>query len=272
MYSKAYPPSFDIDLLLSNDTVYHTEVMVGHHLLIWLISGQTRVEQSDVSMTFDAGSRFLLPHNQVVRFKNSPTEGLPFKALTIRLADKKLKDIYSLLNSFPSFLPVDRTPLELKSNVSLDIMSKFFISLYEKDRTLNKHAVTVKISQLVHMLRIHEPQLDNLLASFETPGKPDLEKFMEGHFAFNISIEDFGRLTGRSISTFNRDFRKTFGMPPQKWLTKKRLELAFLKLTVLMKKPVDVYREVGFEDLSHFSFAFKKQYGYPPKGAMIKGR
>jgi AraC-like DNA-binding protein len=30
------------------------------------------------------------------------------------------------------------------------------------------------------------------------------------------------------------------------------------------KKPSDVYLEVGFEDLSHFSFAFKKEFGKAP--------
>jgi AraC-like DNA-binding protein len=30
------------------------------------------------------------------------------------------------------------------------------------------------------------------------------------------------------------------------------------------KKPVDVYLEVGFEDLSYFSFGFMKHFGYMP--------
>jgi AraC-like DNA-binding protein len=30
------------------------------------------------------------------------------------------------------------------------------------------------------------------------------------------------------------------------------------------QKPVDVYLNLGFEDLSHFSFAFKKQFGIAP--------
>lgn len=268
MYSKVYPLSSDIDLLLSNDTVYHTEVLVGHHLLIWVISGQTKVEQSDASMTFAAGSRFLLSHNQVVRLKNSPMDGLSFKVLTIRLADNKLKDFYAVLNRYPSFLPVARRPFEIKSNVLPDIIYKSLVSLYDQGLTLDEHATRVKIFEVLRVLRTNEPQVDNILGSFEIPGKLDLAKFMEGHFKFNISIANFGQLTGRSVSAFNRDFRKIFGMPPQKWLTKKRLELAFQMLTVLMKKPVEVYREVGFEDLSHFSFAFKKQYGHSPKDAI----
>ena len=49
-----------------------------------------------------------------------------------------------------------------------------------------------------------------------------------------------------------------------KWLTKKRLELAYYQLTEKKKKPTEVYLEVGFEDLSHFSYAFKNQYGVAP--------
>jgi AraC-like DNA-binding protein len=30
------------------------------------------------------------------------------------------------------------------------------------------------------------------------------------------------------------------------------------------KKPVEVYLETGFENLSHFSYAFKKQFGMTP--------
>jgi AraC-like DNA-binding protein len=47
---------------------------------------------------------------------------------------------------------------------------------------------------------------------------------------FNMSLEKLGYLTGRSLSTFNRDFKKLFNTTPQKWLTDKRLELAHYQL------------------------------------------
>jgi Transcriptional regulator containing an amidase domain and an AraC-type DNA-binding HTH domain len=75
-------------------------------------------------------------------------------------------------------------------------------------------------------------------------------------------------LTGRSLSTFKRDFKKKYNTTPQKWLTRKRLELAHHQIFEQKRKPSDVYFEAGFENLPHCSFAFKKQFGYNPSCAL----
>ncbi|WP_312336626.1 AraC family transcriptional regulator [Sphingobacterium sp.] len=53
-------------------------------------------------------------------------------------------------------------------------------------------------------------------------------------------------------------------LSPQKWLIKRRLEAAYIKLKEKGKKVNDVYLEVGFKNPSHFSTAFKKNYGFAP--------
>ncbi|WP_367118491.1 helix-turn-helix domain-containing protein [Chryseobacterium sp.] len=58
--------------------------------------------------------------------------------------------------------------------------------------------------------------------------------------------------------------KKHFNVTPQKWLIAKTLELAYYQLMEKKEKPKDIYLEVGFEDLSHFSFSFKKKYGISP--------
>src|SRR5690606_27801355 len=104
------------------------------------------------------------------------------------------------------------------------------------------------------------PEIDNTIAHFEAPHKIDLEEFMEKNFMFNMPLEKFSYLSGRSLTTFKKDFLNIFNLTPQRWLTQKRLALAHYQLTVKQKKPTEVYLESGFENLSHFSYAFKKQY------------
>jgi len=85
-----------------------------------------------------------------------------------------------------------------------------------------------------------------------------------------MAIEKFGYLTGRTLTTFKRDFKKAFNTSPQKWLTQKRLGLVHHQFSEKQRKPIDVYFEVGFENLSHFSYAFKKEFGYSPNTLIEK--
>ena len=71
-------------------------------------------------------------------------------------------------------------------------------------------------------------------------------------------------LTGRSLAAFKRDFEKIFGIPPGRWLMQRRLEEARRLIKEDRKKPSDIYLDLGFENLSHFSFAFKKAFGKSP--------
>ncbi|WP_310588300.1 helix-turn-helix domain-containing protein [Dyadobacter sp. CY345] len=80
----------------------------------------------------------------------------------------------------------------------------------------------------------------------------------------NMLLQKFSYLTGRSLTTFKKDFYKIYKITPQRWLTQRRLELAYYHLAKKSRKPVEVYLETGFENLSHFSFAFKKQFGITP--------
>ena len=131
-------------------------------------------------------------------------------------------------------------------------------------KALPENIATIKITEAISVLRSIDPDIDDVLANFEEPGKIDIAGFMEKNYMFNMPMEKFGYLTGRSLTTFKRDFKKAFQTTPQRWLTQKRLELAHYHLAEKKKNPVDIYFEVGFENLSHFSFAFKKHFGYTP--------
>ena len=87
---------------------------------------------------------------------------------------------------------------------------------------------------------------------------------MNRNFKFNVSTERFAFMTGRSLSAFKRDFKTTFNDTPNHWLVKKRLQEAHFLIEKKNQKPSEIYLELGFETLSHFSFAFKKYFGLTP--------
>lgn len=122
----------------------------------------------------------------------------------------------------------------------------------------------LKVKEGVKLLLLAVPGLRNFLFDFSQPYKIDLERFMLSNFHFNVPIEKFAKLTGRSLAAFKRDFLKTFGVPPRQWLQDKRLTEAKHLIETKHEKPSAIYLDLGFESLSHFSHSFKKKFGVTP--------
>ena len=94
--------------------------------------------------------------------------------------------------------------------------------------------------------------------------KVSLRAIMEANFQFNMTFEDFARLSGRSLSTFRRDFIRYFGTTPGKWLRDRRLEYGRHLLETTNMNITEITYEVGFENPAHFVRIFKEKYDVPP--------
>ncbi len=137
---------------------------------------------------------------------------------------------------------------------------------------LDRQLIRIKTREALHALSRLNPNLIHIFNEFSEPSKADLVQFMEFNFIQNIPLEKFAQLSGRSLSTFNREFRKAFKMTPYKWIKQRRLELANHLLLNTQRKASDIYLEVGFEDLAHFSRSFKKYFGRNPSEVKFSGK
>lgn len=243
--------------------LFKTEAAFTEHLLVWLISGETKIIQADQSLIFGAGSSFLIPKHQLATIMNYPKDGLPHKAVAMHLSDDKLRAFYSDLDVKVITSHIRKISV-FNNHPLLESCLASLIPYFELKEKLPESIASIKITEAIAILRATDNDIDNVLANFEEPYKIELAGFMEKHFMFNMSLEKFGYLTGRSLTTFKRDFQKIYNMTPQRWLTRKRLDLAYYQIAEKCKRPIDVYLETGFENLSHFSFAFKKQFGMTP--------
>ncbi|WP_276485845.1 helix-turn-helix domain-containing protein [Paraflavitalea pollutisoli] len=258
----------DIKLSCYDDKLFKTEMMFDQHMLVWFISGETKIVQSEATYTFTAGDIFLIPRHQLATIINYPKDGQPHKTVVMHLTTERLRAYYANQPVYAG-APAEQKIHRFRDHPLLHSCLASLIPYFEVKGPFPEQIASLKITEAISILRTIEPGIDAVLAQYDVPGKIDLVTYMEKHFMFNMPMEKFGYLTGRSLTTFKRDFKKAFQTTPQKWLTQKRLERAHYLLSEKSYKPVDVYFETGFENLSHFSFAFKKHFGYAPSSLPI---
>ncbi|XZF15420.1 AraC family transcriptional regulator [Chitinophagaceae bacterium MMS25-I14] len=256
----------EVFIACKKEAHYSRELILPQPALVRVISGEMRVVTAQRSYRFFAGDTILLPRNQPGRMSKLPLDGEPCVVISLLFRKERLQRYYAANQVNPA-APRNHQPKTFGEHPLLKSLFNSLLPYFELADTLPADIAAGKIEEAIRVLRAIDKETDQLLGHFDEPGKIALADFMEQNYMFNLSLEKFGYLTGRSLTTFKKDFRSAFKSTPGRWLTQKRLELAHYQIFEQKRKPSDVYLDVGFENLSHFSFAFKKHFGYNPTSA-----
>jgi len=243
------------------------EQFVPEHTLGYIISGESRITINNEMHVVKAGTIGLVRKNQLLKsVKIPPADGL-FKSINIDLNQEVLRQ-YSNEHNIMADKPYENlVAVNLGNDPFLKGYFESLLPYFEQQKPLRSAIAQLKTQEAIELLLAAEPNLKNLLFDFSEPHKIDLEAFMNQHYTYNVSQSQFAKLTGRSLASFKRDFEKIFHCAPGQWLLQKRLREAYYLIKEKGRKASDIYLDIGFENLSHFSFAFKKAYGVPPSMA-----
>lgn len=245
------------------------EQFVPDHVLSYTISGRSDSFVGNKSYQFEEGGFRFFRKNQLTRYTKYPAPGGEYKSVSVCIDEGTLREMSESYKLHAAHPYTGDGAIILPPN---NLLRNYIDSLrpyLNTPATFHSTLKSLKVKEAVMILLETNPVFKNILFDFSTPGKLDLEAYMNAHYRYNVALDKFAYLTGRSLATFKRDFEKTFGTTPNKWLQQKRLTDAYYLITEKGWKSSDVYLEVGFKDLSHFSFAFKKEYGVPPSKAAI---
>ena len=109
-----------------------------------------------------------------------------------------------------------------------------------------------------------ENPVTNIDSSVSDPRMQKMKKFLETP-AINFDSNELASLCRLSKSQMNRNFKKAFGISPQKYWEKQRIKYICM---VLKKSPVtinEISERWGFKNSGYFCRWFKKMTGYTPQ-------
>lgn len=239
------------------------EEFIPEHFFIYLLAGSIDGYDGSKHYHLQSGSASLVRKNYLARYNKQKQDGIfekvvvVFDAAFLKQYQKQHLVTFQQFSGDQAFLPVEK-------NKTLDSYIHSLQPLYNGTGSVIETKADNKRTELLNILLQIHPEYAAALFDFGKPGRLDLQAFMNKHYKFNVGIERFAFLTGRSLSAFKRDFSAIFQQTPSRWLVQKRLQEAYFLISKKRTRPNDFYLDLGFEDLSHFSFAFKKQFGITP--------
>lgn len=239
------------------------EQFIPDHVFIYVAKGGFRVFDGNKSYTFKAGDACLARKNRLAKYELLGS-GDKFEPILFCFDEPFLQEFQKKDQFEQTHFPSKDAFINIRKSELIESFIQSIKPYYKGVMQLDEVFEDVKYEELLLILLKNQPELAGILFDFRMPGKIDLEEFMNRNFKFNVSVSRFAYLTGRSLSAFKRDFKSIFDDTPSHWLVQRRLREAYLLMDKKSQKPSDIYVDLGFESLSHFSTSFKKMYGQAP--------
>ena len=246
-----------------------SEYRMPVHVLIYVYSGEMIVDDNGRTLKVGKGNYIFIKRDHQVKLLKHASGDAPYKAISIRLERNFLRDFFGTLDK--ATLPKDVKRIREAAILlpRTPALQSLFLSLFpytDANVKPKDEIIRLKMQEAIYCLLDTDERFYPTLFDFNESWKIDLLPFMEANYTQDLTLDEFATYTGRSLATFKRDFAKVSDLSPEKWLIKKRLDKAYELLSSGNTKPSDVYVAVGFKNRSHFSSAFKRQFGVPPGG------
>jgi AraC-like DNA-binding protein len=246
------------------------ERYLASHALTLVLNGSLQVEDDLGTVTVVPKNHFVFLPKGLYAITDLIPKNESFDAIVF-FFDEELTSEFLIHFDDPK-LPKKTGNLKIPYTEHLRLFVDSLIGIY---RGTQQHQFTQqKLLELLHLVALTH-QGDSFISQLyavKNRARKSIKLFMEENFSKPLDIEDYAYLTGRSISTFRRDFTSRYGISPKKWLIEQRLEKASELLQKTSESITEIALQSGYENIPHFIKAFQKKFETSPKQYQIQHR
>ena len=240
----------------------------------YVVRGHKNIYYGDKHYTISRGEIFYLGvGNHYI--EDISDDGRPFEQIVVYYSPQLLQRILLHLNmSFAIDISNSHScercrlmnHVVVPSTVALRSFFAHTASYLQEDNFIHDEtAENIKMTELVYLI---VSQTDGCLKSKVLnnvdSARDNFEQIIYSHIFSDVSIEKLAEKSNRSLTSFKKEFKRHFFMPPHRWFIKQRLMQSRLLLISTSKSISEIGNECTFPNTSHFIKLFKKQYGTTP--------
>ena len=245
-----------------NESIINAEKIIISHTIVYVISGIVKVSTYDYDeISISSGEMLFMPRDSYLisdYISNDEKMEAYILFFDYKIASDFLKTITPKSKSINNNL--------LKLNLSNNISHYFEAIKNIKYKDIhNKQLLNSKLLEFLHLIAESNSDFIDILYQTEMyKYKFNTEDYMIKHYDKNLTISDWASLHGKSLSTFNRKFKKQYGCSPKKWMLKQNMSIA----NKMLKNGSSVSQcsaEFNYSNTSNFIKAYKEIYLITPK-------
>lgn len=254
---------FIYDFKMTSDVV-KSKVNLSMNMFSFLQVGKKQVHFANTSMAVNSKQSLLLKKGNWLWTELLDTEAIYFCKLFF-FSEKKLTEFLSkYTNNVKPYQ--EEVPYFVIEN---DDYIASFINSLSSDTFLNhsygEALLALKFEEIMlYLLNKYGDEFEYYLHSLISKEVSPFRNVVESNVHSNLKLEEIAFLCNMSLSTFKRHFTSEYNEAPGKWLQDKRLQKAKELLQDGELKASDIYLDIGYNNLSNFSIAFKNKFGISP--------
>ena len=267
----------ELNIFETHQSAEKVNLVFGDLVLTTMLKGKKVMHLFDrPGFDYMPGESVIVPPNEVMKidFPEAHLEN-PTQCIALSISKEMIENTFNLLNErFSSKVLTQEWGLDLSyfhliNTQDLSEIINRFVRIGVKERSREKDLIaSLALKEL--LIRLTQTQARDMLEKTykELSGSNRLAhvvEYIKKNIRENLQLEELASQACMSKAHFLRTFKNELGLTPMEYVVKERLKLAKYYLVMGGFQIQEVCLMSGFNNLTNFIRAFKKEFHHTPK-------